>query len=536
MFLGSSISSIENSRVAIVLEDIRNPTFYKYFWQIVGTLESQNCQVMFVDIPGDVTGHSIGQNYFQLALKRIENSELAKIKYDFLKQIRRHTKNGIEVITLSEDEKIKISHGSASIIEVLGNAELSDLLKSSVASMYQTKISKSIDLSICPRRHWGDIGKLVESFLATKNFLNRIDLRSKCDVLVFLNGRQPHQASCIEYAEEWNLKWYSVEHNPFESKSKGFHFEPFLPQDFISLQKNYLEKYQAFNHLADQAKSVLDAWFQKQRDDGPTFGPDKERIKKELGRLNSSKIFVIFTSTLSEYDYILQKQDKSWSQFEALERVVTKILSDFPDARIIVRIHPNQRNFSWNDFIELNQILQTLDVEIIQPWDGTTSYSVLDLADYVVVWNSTIGLEAVYWGKKTVCMSSTFYNLVLEMPTLTPQNLQTFDFNDAVYPKRADALGALWFMLSSGEGITLEEQEGYLVPPIKFRRSQLLSRSFIRAIYLQLQYIADRNYFGPLARPVLLERLLTKISTDKSSAFILEMVTNHLSKSKNSPR
>lgn len=535
MYLGSSIRSIQNSRVAILLEDIRNPTFYRYFWRIVETLASQNCRIIIVDVPREVTGHNFGQNIFQRALKRFDDSELARVKSEFLKQIQYKSKKTVEVITLSEVEVTKVPHGRSSIMEVIDNAEFSELLKSSVASMYQTKISRSIDLSICPKRHWGHIGKLVESFLTTKNFLNGIDLQSKCDVLVFLNGRQPHQASCIEYASDWNLPWFSVEHNPFESKSKGFHFEPFLPQDFISIQKNYLEKYQSLNNLVGQNSAVLDAWFQKQRHDGPTFGPVNEKIEKNLG-LNANKIFVIFTSTLSEYDYILQKQDKSWSQFEALEQVVRKIFFDFPAARIIVRIHPNQRNFSWSDFIQLNRILQRLDVEIIQPWDGTTSYSVLDLADYVVVWNSTIGLEAVYWGKKVVCMSSTFYNLVLEMPTLTPQNLQSFQFKDAVYPKQGDALKALSFMLSSGEGIAEEEQEGYFVPPIKLRKSRLLSLPFFRAVYLQLQYFADRNYFGRLGRPVLLERLLTKIFTAKGSALILEMTTKFLSKSRNALR
>ncbi len=528
MYLGSSIILEKSSRVAIILGDIRNPIFYSYLWQIVGSLERQNCQISIVDIPSRITGTGYKGNTFQRKLIKVDDGELARIKLNFINEVLGKFKSTSLINCKSQEAALRCESKAISLMQVLNDKSFSDLLKSSVASMYQTKISKSIDLSICPKRYWKDVGEMVSSFLSTKEFLSRIDLQSKCDAVVYLNGRKPHQAACIEYAKDWNLREYSLEHNVFESKFNSFHFEPFLPQDFVSLQENYIKLKRVNDAKGQIPQAEINKWFHNQRKSGPSFGPKGIKIEVTPGS-DARTTFVIFTSTLSEYDYMLQQQDNSWSQFDALREVALKIKSEFPNARIIVRIHPNQRNFSWHDLLTLNRTLRTLNVEVVQPWDGTTSYSILDLADYVVVWNSTIGLEAIYWGKKTVCLSNTFYNLITDMPQLSPKNLEIFSFKHAVYPSPGVAVEALDFMLNSGEELKEDQDFNQIRNALEPTFVKQVQSAPTRGIFLQLQYLVDGSYFGKLGHPVLLERLLTKFFNYRIACNSLNMIVRCLS-------
>jgi hypothetical protein len=526
--LGSSINLVQESRVALILGDIRNPTFYQYLWQILETLKNQNCDVSIVDIPMEVTGKGIKGNYFQRQLSNVTPEELKNLKMNFVAEVSSRPQKDVSVISPSYRSDLGDNYKLISMSEVLESFEFSELLKTSVASSFQTKVSKSIDLSLNPRRYRGDLAALVNSFLRTKEYLTQLDLKDSFDTIVFMNGRQPHQAACLEYAQDHSLKWFSVEHNPFESKFKSFHFEPFLPQDFLSMQKNYLANYHACSSKIESMKPKLESWFYQQRNFGPSFGP--AHSPTELTSVsNGVRTFAIFTSTLSEYDYMLEQQDRSWSQFEAISKLIKKIKSDYFDAEIVVRIHPNQRNYSWHDLIELNRVISSPGVKVVQPWESTTSYSILDTADYVIVWNSTIGLEAVYWGKKTLCLSNTFYNLVVSMPKLSPENLGAFKFEDGVYPAQSNAIEALGFMLFSGEELTSKQNFEGTAKKFSHRKSQSAISNLRSAFFLQLYYLMDGKYVGPLGRPVLLERLLTKLFGARLAIWFLNRLARLLS-------
>ncbi len=522
LFLGSSIGELKSIRVGILLGDIRNPTFFAYIWQVIETLESQGCAVLLVDIPQEVTRCDNPQRFFDSKLQKVSTDVLAKYKNEFISRVIQRPLNNAQVASFSIPNRLQTTTRKISVSDVMRNHEYPELLKSSVASIYQTKLSGSIDLSVCPPRYFKGVANLVDSFINTMEYLKSMELDGSCDALVLVNGRQPHQAACIEYANRFGLPWYSLEHGL--KPGEGFHFEPFLPQDFNSIQRKYLQNSSITKKVPKSSEETLHSWFHNQRYFGPSFGP-RTSNSKESPRLSSksSMLFTIFTSSLSEYDLIIQGQEKTWSQFQALEEVVRQIRQEFQSPEIIVRIHPNQRNYSWHDLIGLNRVLNNLNVQVVSPWDPLSSYTLIENSDYVVVWNSTIGLEAVYWGKRTICLSSSYYNLIVNMPLLTPKNITEFKFQTATYPDSTKALDGLRVMLYSGEECKSFSIKSDLIKIRNdFRKPENL---FIRKnLYLHLKYIFDGKYFGPLGRPVLMERVFSKLFSPAIAHRILNVI------------
>lgn len=527
LFLGSSLADVNDIRVGVMLGDIRNPTFFAYLWQTIETLECHGCQVTLVDIPSIVTRGSAQKTFLKGILKDAPPDIPAKYKSEFISRVLKRNLNTARIISAREIGDSFTTSNPVSISRVMDSNQYSDLLKSSVASIYQTKLSGSINLSVCPNKYTNDVARLVDSFLNTKQYLINLDISAFCDAVILINGRQPHQAACIEYAIESGLDWYSVEHGL--KPREGFHFEPFLPQDFQSIQQKYLKKALPSDKNLCNFNSTLHSWFKNQRYCGPSFGPGNSRKDSKLARA-SNTVFTIFTSSLSEYDFIIQGQEKSWSQYDALEKVVKKILGDFKEAKIIVRIHPNQRNYSWHDLVNLNRVLTRLPVEVVYPWSEISSYSLLDLSDYVVVWNSTIGLEAVYWGKKTLCLANSYYNLIVDMPLLTPENISTFEFQTAIYPHPDRALEGLRVMLYNGE--EFKSDSGIESDLIALRTQSPKSSRCLKTwnLTLHLSYLFDGKYFGSCARPVLIERVLLKFFTPKIAHEILNSILRRLSR------
>ncbi len=97
------------------------------------------------------------------------------------------------------------------------------------------------------------------------------------------------------------------------------------------------------------------------------------------------------------------------NQGEAIERLARRLATRRPDAVLTVRIHPNQTgvdNPRSRRVLHLNEP----NVRIIAPDATVDSYQLMRVADTVVTFGSTIGMEAVFWGKPSVLLAPSFYN------------------------------------------------------------------------------------------------------------------------------
>lgn len=119
---------------------------------------------------------------------------------------------------------------------------------------------------------------------------------------------------------------------------------------------------------------------------------------------------VIFTSSEDEFAAI----GDQWSntiyanQCEGIERLVADLRAHNPNVHVTIRMHPNQARLD-NPQTNALRTMRREHVTVVLPEEKVDSYELLRAASVVVTFGSTIGIEAVYWGKPSVLLAPSLY-------------------------------------------------------------------------------------------------------------------------------
>lgn len=141
-------------------------------------------------------------------------------------------------------------------------------------------------------------------------------------------------------------------------------------------------------------------------------------LNQKLGLLpekwnSNKKNIVIFISSEDEFASIGDEFDK-YSLFHSQIDGIREILHHFKynyDIQFYLRIHPNLSNIKYSYHKNLYDFALFENINIIDAHSNISSYSLIDYSDKVIVFGSTIGIEAVYWSKPTILLSGSFYYL-----------------------------------------------------------------------------------------------------------------------------
>lgn len=167
--------------------------------------------------------------------------------------------------------------------------------------------------------------------------------------------------------------------------------------------------------LEDKIKIAND-FFQKKRDG--IFTSDTAYTKNQKKGLlpidfnKNKQNIVIFNSSEDEYAAIGDEYDKL-SLFKSQIEGIKYIFDTFKDDKTIhfyLRIHPNLAGVKYKYHTDLYLFQKKYNnVTIISAGDKVSSYDLLDVAEKVIVFGSTIGVEATYWGKVVILLSGAPY-------------------------------------------------------------------------------------------------------------------------------
>ena len=119
-------------------------------------------------------------------------------------------------------------------------------------------------------------------------------------------------------------------------------------------------------------------------------------------------------------------------QGDGIRQIVDDAADRYPDVMFYLRVHPNLTGVSNRDtaFIDDLKMSGRKNLIVIDPDSDISSYSLLDAADQVITFGSTVGIEATFWGKPSILAGRAF-----------------FEDSDAVY--RADSHGDLMDLIGS---------------------------------------------------------------------------------------
>lgn len=123
---------------------------------------------------------------------------------------------------------------------------------------------------------------------------------------------------------------------------------------------------------------------------------------------------VIFNSSEDEYVSLGEEFDHNMfpSQFQGIKTIFERY-KDEKDYHFYLRIHPNLKDVKYAYHKKLFELADISDNITIIPGDSPIStYALMDAAEKVIVFGSTTGQEAVYWGKPVISLALCDYSLL----------------------------------------------------------------------------------------------------------------------------
>ena len=329
----------------------------------------------------------------------------------------------------------------------------------------------------------------------------------KPDLVVVHNGRYNTFKPVYQIARNQGIDYILTEHvYDKEGNSYVNNFYNTTPHT----QEAIIDKMNRQWESADNEKWNVTHKFFENRRYGRFAGDKIYTANQKAGQLpqdfDKSKINIaIFNSSEDEYFSVSKDLDDKTlfaNQYEALKAILEYYRND-KSIQFYLRIHPNLANIPWKS----HQLLYKLNFEnltIIPPHSTISSYTLMESCDKVIVFNSTMGLESVYWGKPVIALNHSYYNLMklTYVPSSFQDLISFIDEKDLACKKNDDCLKAAYFLSGNGyepQQYCPDQHKQVSIGPMSFtRRSQfrLLGSSWLYGFVFECMPIICAHLFG----------------------------------------
>lgn len=303
----------------------------------------------------------------------------------------------------------------------------------------------------------------------------------KPDQVCVSNGRFFEHRSMLEIpmAKGINVKNYEVLGGDHEKYYK-FSLENCLPHNIEKYNENVVAVWNDPSIPAEK-KIEIGSQFYYNRRNGIPAG-DKVYIKsQETGLLpddwdDSKRNFVIFNSSEDERLAVgdeFQSLDFFPSQLVGIKSILT-MLKDSPDIHVYLRIHPNLSNIKYSYHTDLLKLdMEFPNITVVSGSSKISTYEMMEKAEKVIVFGSTMGLESSFWKKPVINLAGCGYATsgICYMPkTLEELNILLFDKLEPLDNLYALQFG--YFKMHRDESARYQYFD-YHCHPFKFRNMNL---------------------------------------------------------------
>lgn len=260
--------------------------------------------------------------------------------------------------------------------------------------------------------------QVIERFICFEKIVK--DYRPDC--IVVFNGRYFDTAVCIEIAKKYHIDYQIKEVLDGPRCEKPFLIETFFNCSTFDVNNKTAKVYDTWNQslLPEKEKIEIGSQFYERKKSGDSVVDKSYVEKQQIGLLpqkwdSQKKNIVIFNSSDDELAAVGADYD-GYSLFKSQYAGICSILEYFRKERdfcFYLRMHPNLSKLD-NPFV--NDLLGLADkfdnITVIAPAEKVSSYSLMDAAEKVISFGSTMGVEASYFGKPSILLSaSEYYNL-----------------------------------------------------------------------------------------------------------------------------
>ncbi len=254
-----------------------------------------------------------------------------------------------------------------------------------------------------------DTGAYVTDFISEA--LDKI----QPDLVNVFNARIHSRRPVLRVCQQKKINCNVLEHTGIVNNRicKKIVFKNCLPQD-ITFNTQFIKDTWNNSKLLEDEKIRVSSEFYLKQSKG-VFTTHKSFVKgQKLGLLpknwdSKKKNIVIYNSSDDEMASLgFEWEFKlSHSKVYTIERMLENFLEK--DFHFYLRIHPNLGGLRYNYLSELYNLNSYKNITIIAPESKISSYELLKKCDKAVSFGSSMGIEAVFWGKPSILLGSSMY-------------------------------------------------------------------------------------------------------------------------------
>jgi hypothetical protein len=270
------------------------------------------------------------------------------------------------------------------------------------------------------------------------NSLGALLEREAFDLMYLANGRLFDQYCLLKVAESQGLR---VLHYELSEAPGRFFLRPYSSQDRLRHQAEIL----GLNKAPDEEleMSVALAWLRLRSDPKTGFNRFANEEFSESQAAKSPTV-TFFNTSQDEMMFLGPDwHEAQWpSYLQAFSAILKRCFAEGYACRI--KVHPNLLNKSPGSFLKQIKEIKSLsldfpDLEVVWPTSPVSTYDLVATSEFVVVENSTVGIEASLMNKPVITVQSSGYADVINVTKTFGQT----DLDSLELPEvKADPKGA----------------------------------------------------------------------------------------------
>lgn len=253
---------------------------------------------------------------------------------------------------------------------------------------------------------------LIKTEVMIYEALERMHKEIQFDQIVFHNGRFSQFKPFLEFARLHNIDYIATEVRIRDGKLMKNDFHNDIPHSISYIAKKVLKNWDEADPV--QREKIGRSFFER-RKKGLAAGDKVYTKDQHVGELpegwsDEVENIAIFNSSEDEFCSISKEYDSYMlfpNQFEAL-KTIFEHYEDDKTKHFYLRIHPNLARVPYKSHMALYE-LKYDNVTIIPATSTISSYALLDKSDKIIIFNSTMGVEATYWGKPVISLTKYVY-------------------------------------------------------------------------------------------------------------------------------
>jgi hypothetical protein len=253
-------------------------------------------------------------------------------------------------------------------------------------------------------REW--LGVSLAAFLSARNILDE----EKPDRVYVMNGRWSYTRAVLRACQERKIDCYL--HERGGDRNRYWLSANVLPHELKPYHESVKKVWAAGDPaeresiggalFEEKAKGVERQWH--------SFVTDQKKGKMPDGWDPARRNVAVFMS--SEFEFAAIGPDyhnKLYiDQNDGLERILASLEAVDAPVHLWIRLHPNMRGIR-NANLERTLAIRSPKATVIPPESPISSYALLWACEKVLTFGSTMGIEAVYWGKPSVLAGPSYY-------------------------------------------------------------------------------------------------------------------------------